>query len=149
MEDVSQIRKGIAAANKRREFLLHQLMKIEPFLAAQVYERYKKCGNKNCKCARGELHGPFVWLYQNKKNEKLLSTSVPKELAQEAKMLADNYKDIQEKRKEIREIDSEINLLLNKIEQLMEKDALKYVTKDKKSKGKSKKDQRSTEEKGD
>ena len=23
------------------------------------YKLFKKCGNKNCKCAKGELHGPY------------------------------------------------------------------------------------------
>jgi len=27
-----------------------------------IYTVYKKCGNKNCRCAKGELHGPFKYL---------------------------------------------------------------------------------------
>lgn len=145
MEDLSRLRQKIYSANKRRDLLLRQAMNTEPFIAAQVYERYKKCGNKNCKCARGELHGPFTWLYQKKKGEKLLSTSVPKGLAREAKSLAENYKVLQEKRKLIREIDNEINLLLNQMEQLLERDASRYVTKDKRAEGRPQKDQGGSE----
>ena len=27
-----------------------------------IYTVYKKCGNKNCRCAKGKLHGPFKYL---------------------------------------------------------------------------------------
>ncbi len=26
-----------------------------------VQRQFKKCGNPNCKCARGELHGPYYY----------------------------------------------------------------------------------------
>jgi hypothetical protein len=149
MEDLSRIRQKISAADKRRKLLLGNVLHTEPFIAAQVYERYKKCGSKNCKCTRGELHGPFTWLYQNKKGGKLLSTSVPKEIAKEAGTLAENYKVLLAKRKQIREIDDEINLLLNSMEQMLERDAAKYVTKEKRTERGSEKDKGSAPEGGD
>jgi len=149
MEDLSKLRQKISQVNKKREALLQKIMKTEPFLAAQVYERFKKCGNKTCKCARGELHGPFVWLYQKKKGQKLLSTSVPKDFAKEAKELAENYKILLENRKKVREADSEINILLNQMEEILERDAVKYVTKEKGDQKKSKSSKASTEEQED
>ena len=31
-----------------------------------IYTVYKKCGNKNCRCAKGSLHGPFKYLSKKK-----------------------------------------------------------------------------------
>ena len=115
-------------------------MRTEPFIAAQVYERFKKCGSKTCKCSRGELHGPFIWLYQNKKGQKLISTSIKKDVAQEASKLAENYKVLLENRKQVREIDDQINLLINTMEKILEQDATKYAAKKETTEGRSEED---------
>jgi hypothetical protein len=137
MEELSKLRQQIFAFNKKRTLLLTNIMKTEPFIAAQVYERFKKCGNKNCKCSRGELHGPFTWLYQNKKGQKLISTTVKKEFAPEALKYAENYKLLLEQRKQVREIDEQINLLITQIEIILERDASIYVAKKKATEGRS------------
>lgn len=137
MEDISKVRQQIHNKNKQRTLLLSKIMKLEPFIAAQVYERFKKCGNKNCKCSRGELHGPFIWLYQNKKGQKLISTSIKKEVAKEASELAKNYKTLCEYRKEVRKIDEQISLLINQMEKILEMDASKYAEKKEATKGRS------------
>lgn len=144
MEDISKIRQQISNLNTKRTSLLGLIMKTEPFIAAQVYERFKKCGNKNCKCARGELHGPFTWLYQKKKGQKLISTSLKKEVASEALSLASNYKTLLEQRKKIREIDEQLNLLINQLEKILEQDASIYVSKKEISEGRSEKNKKGT-----
>lgn len=30
--------------------------------AAKVVKKWKKCGKKNCRCAQGDLHGPYLYL---------------------------------------------------------------------------------------
>ena len=120
--------------------MLSRIMNTEPFIAAQVYERFKKCGHKNCKCANGELHGPFTWIYQKKKDQKLISTTIKKDIAPEALVLAGNYKALQELRKQVREIDDQLNLLINTIEKILEQDATKYVAKKEATKGRPKAD---------
>lgn len=140
MEELSKVRRQISTLNKNRSVLLNRIMNTEPFIAAQVYERYKKCGNKNCKCAKGELHGPFTWIYQKKKDQKLISTTIKKDIAPEALALAENYKTLQDLRKQVREIDDQINLLLNTIEKILEQDATKYVSKKERTEGRLKED---------
>lgn len=140
LEELSKVRQQISSLNRRRTALLSSIMKTEPFIAAQVYERYKKCGSKTCKCSRGELHGPFTWLYQNKKGQKLISTSIKKDVAQEAFKLAENYKVLLEHRKQVREIDDQINLLINTMEKILEQDAAKYATKKETTEGRSEED---------
>jgi hypothetical protein len=42
------------------------LPKIESsrMLNGAVCQQYKKCGRSNCKCQRGELHGPYFYRFQ-------------------------------------------------------------------------------------
>lgn len=128
METLPELRKKVYLANQRRIRMLQKVLKTKPFIAAQVYERYKKCGNPNCKCHRGELHGPFLWIYQNKKGQPLLSTTVENEKRMDAKALAENYKTLMEERQILRTIDQEINGYLNAMELLLEKEAKDYAT---------------------
>jgi hypothetical protein len=136
--DLSQIRQLIHNAHQQRKDLLNQLMSSRPYIAAQVYERYKTCGNKHCKCQMGELHGPFLWIYQHKKGQKVLSTTVDTSKAEDAKKKAQQYKDWLQNRKLLRELDQSVQQYLDEMEQLLEKEAAAYVTK--RSPGRPKKD---------
>jgi hypothetical protein len=127
MVDLSALRKQVYDINKLRQEDISRVLNLKPFIAAQVYERYKKCGNPKCKCARGEPHGPFLWLYQKKKGQKAISTTIVKDKAAEAKELAGRYERLQQIRRQIREADQKINALLNEIEAHMEKEAADYV----------------------
>ena len=127
MADLSAFRKQIAEINKRRLDTINRVLNTKPYIAAQVYERFKKCGNANCKCARGELHGPFLWIYQKKKGQKVVSTTVTKDMASEAKEMAQRYERLLCLRRQIREADQKINELLNEFESHMEKEVTEYV----------------------
>ena len=127
MADLSALRKKISNVEKRRFDAINRVLKIKSFIAAQVYERYKKCGNKNCKCAKGELHGPFLWIYQKKKDKKVVSTTVNKDMEAAAKEMAKCYSDLLRLRQRIREADKEINELLNEYENNIEKEIDEYV----------------------
>jgi Mg2+ and Co2+ transporter CorA len=127
MTEISVLRKQIFDLNKRRQDNINRVLNTKPFIAAQVYERYKKCGNPNCKCAKGELHGPFLWIYQKKKGQKVVSTTVAKGKHVEVKELAERYRELLRLRKQIREADQRINELLNEYESQMEKEISEYV----------------------
>lgn len=138
MENISDIKKKLSSSIKRRDLLIEKIMKIKPFIAAQVYEHYKKCGHESCKCQRGELHGPFLWIYQHKKGSSIISTTVDSDKRREAKDLAANYKTLLEERKLLREMDQQIQEYLNELEALFEKEAKNYATK--RNPGRPKKD---------
>ena len=129
MEQIAQLRQKIAAVMKKRDRLLHVMMNNKQYIAAQVYERYKKCGNKNCKCQEGEQHGPFLWIYQNKKGQKLISTTVARGKENKARQMADSYSKWLENRRLIREMERQIQQYLDEMEFLLEQDAADYVTK--------------------
>lgn len=136
MDDLSIIRQEIARDMKQRNRLLHSAMNNKPYIAAQVYERYKTCGSRNCKCHNGEPHGPFVWIYQHKKGQKLISTTVDSSRVVQARQLAGNYQRWTEHRQQLRELDRRIQENLDKLEKVLEQEAKDYVTQEKRGRPK-------------
>lgn len=128
MSDLSAIKQNISRCMQNKDRLLRGILDNKPYIAAQVYERFKTCGNEHCKCKSGELHGPFVWIYQHKKGQKLISTTVATQKVAEAKKLAANYQRWQEHRQQLRELDQSIQRHLDEMEQLLEREARDYVT---------------------
>lgn len=51
---------SVLALQQRRKGLVKLLPPLDETLRGSLLERYLTCGNPNCKCARGERHGP-VW----------------------------------------------------------------------------------------
>jgi len=62
MNDISSLRKNIYYLERQRKKLVNYLLNPRDMIDGSIYTVYKKCGNKNCRCARGELHGPFNYL---------------------------------------------------------------------------------------
>jgi len=60
--DISKIKKKIRFLERQRQKKLTYLLNPKDMIAGSIYETYKKCGNKNCRCAKGDLHGPFFYL---------------------------------------------------------------------------------------
>jgi hypothetical protein len=52
--DISAIRKKIYLLEKQRQNTLAYLLKPKEMVSGSVYGTYKKCGNKRCRCAKGE-----------------------------------------------------------------------------------------------
>lgn len=147
MEDLSQIRQRINHLNKKRGKLLESIMSPGQLLTASFYERFTKCGSPNCKCASGELHGPFHWIYRNRKGEKLISTSCLSEKVEDASKFSENYKTFKENWEQIRKADEEIDSLIAQILSLSEVDASEFTRKEGERRGrKQKKSEKSLEE---
>ena len=127
MTDLSTLRKKVHDLNKRRADAISRVLQTKPYLAAQVYQRYRKCGKPNCKCAKGELHGPFLWIYQKKKGQKVVSTTVAEGKGAEAKEKAKRYEELLRLRQQIREADQKVNEFLNEYEKELEVEVSEYV----------------------
>jgi hypothetical protein len=129
MNDISQLRKKLFQLNQKRWKIMGRIMRSGELLTASVYERFIKCGNKKCKCAEGELHGPFLWINQNRKGEKLISTSCAEEKADIAKEYSKNYKEFKENWDEIRTIDKEIDSIIGQLGVTLKADPEQFVAK--------------------
>ena len=139
LEELSKIRQEIDTLNKTRSLLITNTLHTDKLLTASFYERYTKCGSPNCKCAQGQLHGPFYWIYQNKKGKKFISTSCVSGKITEAKRLSDNYAVFKNRWAEIKKIDDSINELIGKIQYLNEKDAQEFTKKEGETRGRKQK----------
>src|SRR5260370_17192321 len=55
---------GLSAAGlrQRRDGLVAGLPQAAGFLAGSLLEQRRRCGKEGCRCARGELHGPYAYL---------------------------------------------------------------------------------------
>ena len=60
--NISTIRKKIYFLEQQRKKTLEYLLNPKEMVSGSIYSAYKKCGNKNCRCAKGSLHGPFNYL---------------------------------------------------------------------------------------
>lgn len=147
MEELSQIRQKIRQLNQERWTLIENVMKPGKLLTASFYERMTRCSNPNCKCASGELHGPFPWIYQNLKGQKLISTSCVADKVDDARQFSENYKSFKENWSQIKALDEEISRLVARIQSCFEVDAKEFVKKAGERRGrKQKKSDEGTEE---
>jgi hypothetical protein len=62
MKDVGELKEQIARLEKKRKRLIDDLMEPGQMVAGSLYKVYRKCGKPGCRCAKGEMHGPFACL---------------------------------------------------------------------------------------
>lgn len=58
--DLTQLSTRALRARRRR--LARGLPDVEGMLRGSVATQGRRCGKEGCKCARGELHGPYTYL---------------------------------------------------------------------------------------
>ena len=47
---------------ERRRRIARQIPDLEALIAGSLQEQRRRCGKEGCRCARGELHGPYLYL---------------------------------------------------------------------------------------
>jgi hypothetical protein len=53
---------GTGELRARRAALAARLPQAGAFLPGTLVEQRRKCGKEGCRCAQGELHGPYMYL---------------------------------------------------------------------------------------
>ena len=46
----------------RRRRAARQIPDLEAVIAGSLQNQHRRCGKEGCRCARGELHGPYLYL---------------------------------------------------------------------------------------
>jgi hypothetical protein len=93
---------------RRRRQLLRKLPPLDAVLRGSLIERYKRCGNPNCKCAQGRGHGPKYYLSVSYPGRSPQMDYVPQAAhAQVSEHLA-NFAQVREILEEISEINHEL-----------------------------------------
>jgi hypothetical protein len=97
-----------ADLKRRRRQLLRKLPPLDAVLRGSLIERYKRCGNPNCKCAAGPGHGPKFYLSVSYPGRSPQMDYVPQaDYAQISERVA-NYALVREILEEISEINHEL-----------------------------------------
>lgn len=96
------------ALKRRRKQLLRKLPALDSVLRGSLIERYKRCGNPNCKCANGPGHGPKHYLSVSYPDRHRQMDYVRQDnLAQVSQSVA-NYALVREILEEVSEINHEL-----------------------------------------
>ena len=76
----------------RRTAGLRGLAGVKPFVAGSLCRVNRRCGNPNCKCARGEPHQ--AWVLSFKVKGRTRTVHVPRELVSEVQAWVKEYRRI-------------------------------------------------------
>jgi len=75
--DPSKLRQQLWRAHTAFERLLRRLARSQPMVQGSFYLQKRRCGNPNCRCARGQLHE--AWVITRKSGRKGWTYMVPVE----------------------------------------------------------------------
>jgi uncharacterized protein DUF6788 len=92
----------------RRHTLRGQLTRLGPVLRATVVERFTQCGKGNCKCMRGEKHGPAYYLAVSYAKGRTRQVYIPKTLRPVAETWVRNYRQALDVLEEVSSINLEL-----------------------------------------
>ena len=96
------------ALRNRREGLAKLLPPVQETLRGSLMERYVTCGNPNCKCARGERHGPSWYLSVTLDQTRRSGFTVPASQLEQVRGWIENYHQVKERLEKISEINREL-----------------------------------------
>jgi hypothetical protein len=70
------------ALKQRRRRLMARLPDVSEVLRGALASQGRRCGKTTCRCARGELHGPYTYLSVAAPGRRSRMVYVPAELAE-------------------------------------------------------------------
>ena len=80
--DLAQLTVRQLRARRRR--LARGLPDLEEWLRGSLLSQQRRCGKAGCRCARGELHGPYVYLSLGRDAPGARLVYVPEAMAEAA-----------------------------------------------------------------
>jgi hypothetical protein len=86
---------GLALRN-RRDGLTKLLPPFGEVLRGSLMERYLTCGSPDCKCARGERHGPVWYLSVTLDQSHRAGCTVPGDQLEQVRRWIENYRRVKE-----------------------------------------------------
>lgn len=114
-----EIRKKILVLQREREVIELQLMRTRLSMeAGSIALRYTSCQRGNCKCMRGEKHGPFLYLHQ-KIAGKMKWRYVGKDSDKATVKKVRAYMQYQDRLATLRKLNKESDALFNEYRELL------------------------------
>lgn len=87
-------RTALSARERAWRSRLCQLLSGQGFVRGSLQERYRVCGNPNCRCAKGQKHrGVYLVVCENGKYRQLY---VPKALEAMARQWVENHREVRD-----------------------------------------------------
>jgi hypothetical protein len=99
---------SLLALRQRRQGLTKLLPPLGEILRGSLMERYLTCGNADCKCARGERHGPIWYLSVTLDQSHRTGSTVPPDQVQQVRRWIENYHQVKERLEKISDINREL-----------------------------------------
>jgi hypothetical protein len=96
------------ALRNRRQGLTKLLPPLQHILRGSLTERYLTCGKPECKCARGERHGPVWYLSVSFDQTHRQGATVPSHQVAEVRRGIESYHRVKEHLEKISEINREL-----------------------------------------
>lgn len=99
------------ALRNRREGLLKllpPLRDIKEILRGSLIERFLTCGKPDCRCARGERHGPVWYLTVSLDQSHRTGTTVPAHQLAQVRRGIESYHRVKEQLEKISDINREL-----------------------------------------
>ena len=96
------------ALRHRREGLAKVLPPLAEVLRGSLLERYLTCRNPDCKCARGQRHGPVWYLSVTLDQTRRAGCTVPSDQVEQVRRWIENYHQVKENLEKISEINREL-----------------------------------------
>ena len=104
----SRSKLSILALRNRREGLTKLLPPLGEVLRGSLMERYLTCGNPDCKCARGERHGPVWYLSVTLDQAHRSGCTVPSDQVEQVRRWIENYHQVKANLEKISDINREL-----------------------------------------
>jgi len=96
------------ALQQRRRGLTQLLPPLSEVLRGSLMERYLTCGNPDCKCARGERHGPVWYLSVTLDQSRRLGSTVHADQVERVRQWIENYHQVKDRLEKISDINREL-----------------------------------------
>jgi hypothetical protein len=96
------------ALRSRREGLLKLVPPLREILRGSLTERFLTCGKPDCRCARGERHGPIWYLSVSLDQSHRIGTTVPSHQIAQVRRGIQSYHCMKEHLEKISNINREL-----------------------------------------
>ena len=96
------------ALRNRRESLTKLVPSLRDILRGSLTERYLTCGKPDCKCARGERHGPVWYLSVSLDQSHRRGTTVPPPQVVQVRRGIESYHRVKEHLEKISDLNREL-----------------------------------------
>ena len=99
---------SVLALRSRRQGLTKLLPPLGEILRGSLMERYLTCGKPDCKCARGERHGPTWYLSVTLDQSHRTGSTVPADQVEQVRRWIENYHQVKKRLEKISDINREL-----------------------------------------